>query len=73
MSYDQGMDTYTCHNGKTLKPKGVVHRKSATGYLFEITVYECESYEGYPCKEKCTKAKGNRQMQVSKFFSIKQQ
>ena len=73
MSYDQDTDTYTCHNGKRLKPKGIAHRKSATGYLSEITVYECESCEGCPYKEKCTKAKGNRQMQVSKTFIEKRQ
>lgn len=73
MSYDKMNDTYTCHNGKQLKSVGMVHRKSATGYLSEVTVYECEECEGCLCKEKCTKAKGNRKMQVSKTFVEKRQ
>lgn len=73
MSYNQETDIYTCHNGKMLRPKGIVHRKSATGYISEVTVYECESCEGCLCKEKCTKAKGNRQMQVSKTFIEKRE
>jgi transposase len=73
MSYNQETDIYTCHNGKMLRPKSIVHRKSATGYISEVTVYECESCEGCQCKEKCTKAKGNRQMQVSKTFIEKRE
>lgn len=73
MSYDEETDTYTCHNGKKLTPQGVSHRKSATGYVSEITVYESENCEGCTCKEKCTKAKGNRRMQVSKTFIEKRQ
>jgi transposase len=36
-------------------------------------VYECESCEGCPYKSKCTKAKGNRRLQVSKTFIEKRQ
>ncbi|RDY26025.1 transposase, partial [Lachnotalea glycerini] len=39
MIYDEGRDCYTCHNNKELKPIGITHRKSATGYLSEITIY----------------------------------
>ena len=73
MIYDEGRDCYTCHNNKELKPIGITHRKSATGYLSEITIYECEDCTDCPCKEKCTKAKGNRKMQVSKNFIEKRQ
>jgi len=73
MGYDERNDTYTCHNEKKLKPTGIFHRKSATGYKSEVTVYECESCEGCICKEKCTKAKENRKMQVSKTFIEKRQ
>lgn len=73
MTYDKTNDIYICNNKKQLKAKGIIHRKSANGYLAEVTVYECESCEGCPCKEKCTKAKGNRIMQVSKTFIEKQQ
>ena len=68
MTYNAETDEYTCHNGKQLKPAGTFKRKSSTGYTSEVTVYECESCEGCPHKEKCTKAKGNRRMEVSKTF-----
>lgn len=73
MYYDAEIDEYTCHNGKQLKPVEITHRKSATGYRAEITVYEGEDCQGCPLKEKCTKAKGNRKMQVSKKFIEKRQ
>jgi len=68
MAYNAETDEYTCANGKQLRPIGTKKRKSAAGYEAELTVYECESCEGCPYKEKCTKAKGNRKMEVSKAF-----
>ncbi len=73
MTYNAEADEYTCHNQKQLKPIYTFNKKSATGYVSEVTVYECESCEGCPYKEKCTKAKGNRRMQVSKTFIEKRQ
>lgn len=73
MLYDVEKDEYTCHNGKQLKPIGINHRKSATGYRSEISLYECEDCSNCPYKEKCTKAQGNRRMQVSKTFVEKRQ
>jgi transposase len=68
MAYNEETDEYTCANGKQLRPIGTKKRKSTTGYESEVTVYECESCEGCPHKERCTKAKGNRKMEVSKAF-----
>jgi transposase len=68
MIYDCEKDEYTCRNEKKLKKCGITHKTSATGYRSEITLYECESCEGCPYKSKCTKAAGNRKMQVSKTF-----
>jgi transposase len=73
MDYNSCTDEYTCHNGKLLKPVGTCKRKSSTSYVAEVTVYECESCEDCPHKEKCTKAKGNRRMEVSKTFVEKRQ
>jgi transposase len=73
MLYDDENDEYTCHNGKQLKLIGTSHRRSATGYLAEISIYECEDCSTCPCKIKCTKAQGNRRMQVSKTFVAKRQ
>jgi len=73
MVYDTEKDEYTCHNGKQLKLVGTTHRTSATGYRSEISIYECEDCSDCPCKAKCTKAQGNRKMQVSKTFVEKRQ
>ena len=73
MTYDTEIDEYTCHNGKQLKVVSTFNRKSKTGYVSEVTIYECESCEACPDKEKCTKAKGNRRMEVSKTFVEKRQ
>lgn len=73
MSYNAEIDEYTCHNKKQLKPVGITHRTSATGYQSEITVYECEDCIDCQHKTRCTKAKGNRRMQVSKIFVEKRQ
>jgi transposase len=73
MKYDSETDTYTCYNGKRLRPVSIISRKSASGYEAAVTVYECESCDNCPHKAKCTKAKGNRKMQVSKTFVKKRE
>jgi transposase len=73
MAYNLETDEYTCHNGKQLKFVKTYDRKSSTGYVSEVTVYECESCQGCPHKAKCTKAKGNRRIEVSKIFLEKRQ
>ena len=68
MGYDAERDTYTCHAGRKLLPLYVKKQKSKNGYESEVTVYECTDCSGCPCKEKCTKAKGNKRLYVSKNF-----
>lgn len=41
---------------------------SKSGYKSEVTVYECLDCTDCPNKEKCTKAKGNKRLYVSKSF-----
>ena len=38
MAYDELNDTYTCANGRTLKPIEVKIRESQTGYRKEVTI-----------------------------------
>jgi transposase len=68
MVYDQENDTYTCAAGRLLLPVGKSRRTTKSGYISELTRYECERCEGCPVKEKCTKNKGNRQMELSRRF-----
>ena len=73
MAYDESSDSYTCHAGKLLKPIFIKTQKSKSGYKSEVTVYECEDCCECAYKEKCTKAKGNKRLYVSKNFIAKRQ
>lgn len=73
MIYDALKDEYTCHEGRTLRALRSVYRTSRNNYKSEVTVYECDDCSECTCKDKCTKAKGNRTMQVSKQFIEKRQ
>ena len=68
MPYDAQADTYTCPAGKLFKPVYQTKRRSKTGFEAAVSVYECFSCEGCPQKKLCTRAKGNRRLQVSKQF-----
>lgn len=68
MAYDADLDEYTCQAGQKLRAKYVSERKSKSGYVAEITHYECDDCSGCPHKKSCTRAKENRKLQVSKRF-----
>ena len=68
MAYDAKNDEYTCQAGQKLRAKYIGKRKSKSGFESEITYYECDDCSGCPHKKTCTKAKGNRQIHVSKRF-----
>ncbi len=68
MRYLEEADAYVCANDRILWSKGIHHKKSASGYRSELTVYECEDCSNCTLKEKCTKAQGNRKMELSKKF-----
>lgn len=73
MRYNEDTDIYICHAEKHLPPLFVKKQKSKSGYESEVTVYECENCSGCPYKEKCTKAKGNKRLYISKSFLEKRQ
>ncbi|MCR4772358.1 MAG: IS1182 family transposase [Oscillospiraceae bacterium] len=68
MAYDAEKDEYTCQAGQKLRVKYVGNRKSKSGFESEITYYECDDCSGCPHKKTCTRAKGNRQIHISKRF-----
>lgn len=68
MLYNAEKDEYTCQNGRQLKATYTGIRKSKSGFESEITYYECEDCDGCKYKKSCTRAKGNRKMQLSKEF-----
>lgn len=71
MTYLEEGDAYVCANNRILWPVGTHHKKSASGYRSRLTVYECEDCSGCSCKSQCTKAQGNRRMNLSKTFIAK--
>ena len=66
MPYDAQTDIYTCPGGNSMRPTGLHRSRSKTGFVSEITVYEGTGCQGCPLKAKCTRAKGNRKLYVSK-------
>ena len=68
MTYDAQKDEYTCQAGQKLRAKYVGKRTSKSGFESEITYYECDDCSVCPYKKTCTRAKGNRQIHVSKRF-----
>jgi transposase len=68
MQYDADKDEYTCQYGRKLRAVYTGTRKSVSGFEAEITYYECEDCSDCPFKKTCTRAKGNRKMQLSKKF-----
>jgi transposase len=74
MPYDPERDQFTCPQGKRLRYRWTEHRKTSNGYATERRVYECESCQECPLKEKCTRAAGNRQVRVSfQLWAYRQQ
>lgn len=73
MAYIEEEDYYICANQKKLLAVGTSQKTSASGYKIELTTYECEDCGTCLLKEKCTKAKGNRQMHISKKFIAKRE
>lgn len=68
MPYDAEENCFTCPAGKKLTFQGTKIRKSKSGYEQEVSLYRAESCAGCPHKEKCTKAKEARQIEVSWAF-----
>lgn len=68
MTYLKEEDVYLCANGKTLRPTQMKKKETPSGYLKEETLYEGENCEGCAFKSKCTTAKGNKKLSVSKGF-----
>ena len=68
MTYLKDEDAYVCANEKKLYPIQLKKKATKSGSIKEETIYECESCENCPFKSKCTTAKGNKKLSVSKKF-----
>jgi len=63
--YDQEKDEFTCPAGHPMSYRETRPYKTRNGYLSERRFYEADQCESCPLKPQCTKAKGNRRIQVS--------
>ena len=68
MTYNAENDYYICAYGKRLVPASSKIKVSKSNYKSVVTIYESENCNGCPYKDKCTKAKGNKRLHVSKDF-----
>jgi transposase len=69
MGYDVEKDELICPAGKRLTYRYSFHSKTDNGYQAERRCYEAEDCAGCPLKEQCTKAKGNRRVNMA--FQLK--
>lgn len=66
MVYDPLADTFTCLGGKTLTYHATKKERTSQGLPVEKRIYACEDCSNCSMKEKCTPAKGNRQVHWNK-------
>ncbi len=69
LAYDPEKDELICPAGKRLTYRYTFHSKTDNGYRGERRCYEAEDCHGCPLKEQCTKAKGNRRVNMA--FALK--
>jgi transposase len=70
LPYDPENDTFICPADKRLTYRYTYQYKTDNGYQSERQVYECDHCMDCPLKPECTRAKGNRRIQVS--FRLRQ-
>jgi len=58
--YNESEDSFLCPAGKRLIYRETVERKTKTGFISIVRIYECEDCSACPHKKQCTKAAGNR-------------
>lgn len=68
MEYHEDGDYFACKGGQTLKRIGTAHSTSPGGYVSEKAIYKCDSCDGCPYRENCTKAKNGKQIRISHAF-----
>ncbi len=81
MIYDPKKDEYICSNGRKLRACYDKRQKNRNGYVSTVTVYECESCQACPDKEKCIHGNNcktpmeerNKRLNVSKVMKQKRE
>ena len=65
LSYDKENNLFICPNNKNLIHTDSYTRTTEMGYGSRVDRYECEDCSDCPLKSECTKAKGNRIIEVN--------
>ena len=65
LMYDKERDVFMCPNNKELIHIDSHTRTTELGYKSTVDRYECQDCSECPLKSECTKAKGNRQIEVN--------
>lgn len=63
--YDPDQDEFICPARKRLRYQYTSRRESTNGYLSNRRNYECTQCDTCPLKPQCSRAKGNRTIQIS--------
>ena len=63
--YDPQTDEFICPNKQRLAYLYTGKHKTENGYESERRYYECQNCQDCPLKSQCTRAKGNRRIQIS--------
>jgi hypothetical protein len=72
--YDPQHDYYICPKGQKLSFREQRILTTKTGYQSQVKIYECEGCLGCEFKDKCSRAKGNRTIEIrAKLESYKHQ
>ena len=67
-TYEEKEDQFICPDGRKVIFKKYLNKKNSSGFEQSYKIYECEDCSGCPLKDRCTKAKGNRQVHWNTIY-----
>ena len=65
LPYDSKKDEFTCPAGKAIQYAGESVRKTDTGFVQHLRVYECESCKWCRQRKECHRSKYNRKIEIN--------
>ena len=67
--YKQEEDEYICTANERLTFRRELNKKTELGYSIKLREYECQNCNGCSMKSECTRAAGNRRVQISPLLN----
>ncbi len=71
MPYNPDGDYYTCKRGCRLYAHGIHHKRSSSGYIRKVTVYQCYACHDCHHKSECIKGKNWKTPEEARFKRLK--